>query len=126
MGITGNLLDLTYNKSADIPIILHKLASQCVTAALTSPSNCPFATASMHKSDPATDIVARINAIGNALSKRSYYMAEDNDKFGKSQFSIYELSYHLAVYPDRPINWGATVQYLSDMEQIIALDPPIE
>ena len=91
MGITGNFLDVTYNKSADIPIILAQFASQCVTAALTSPSSCPFATASMQKSDPAADIVARINAIASALSKRSYYIAEDNDSTGAT-FSIYGLS----------------------------------
>lgn len=137
MGITGNFLDVTYSNSADIPIILAQFASQCVTAALTSPSSCPFAAASMQKSDPAADIVARINAIASALSKRSYYIAEDNDSAGVNDsvgdndlaghtFSIFGLSDDLPSFLEDPTTWGDAIQYLYNAEQAIALDPSTE
>jgi hypothetical protein len=96
MDITGNFLDITYNKNTDIPIILAQLASRCVTVALTSPSSCPLASASMKKPDPAAEIVVRINAIASALSSRGYYVAEDKIE---RIFSIFDLSDNFPSLP---------------------------
>jgi len=86
MGISGNILDMSYNSDLHFPAILSEWSSQCVNAYNINTTSCAFAEKSMKASNPAADILTRIGNITSALatSARSF----DNvpsDIFGYSE-----------------------------------------
>jgi len=56
MGISGNVLDRTYNSLMDVPAIMSEWASQCVAAYNINETACSFAAKSMESNDPTSNV----------------------------------------------------------------------
>jgi len=86
-GLKANALDFEFDSHSEIPRILGTFASYCVQAAHMDPRYCPLAAASMNKTDPISDVLARIDFIVDNLTRRSFVNSER-----KRTVNIYRFS----------------------------------
>ena len=63
MGITGNVLDYSYDSHSNFPDVLQQFATACVAATQIDSTSCAFALSSMKAADPVKDVVERVNDI---------------------------------------------------------------
>jgi hypothetical protein len=73
MGITGNALDYAFEERSNYANVFHEFAVSCINATKINSESCPFAIPSMEATDPATDIVNRINDILTELANNGAY-----------------------------------------------------
>lgn len=109
MGITGNILDASFNAGLDISKIITQFASSCVAAG----QHCPLASASQSTSNPTTDIVKRINSIVSALLQQSYVTA--TGELFNTKFFTDGIVPSLAT----PQNWTHLATQLVNLENAI-------
>lgn len=83
IGVNGNFLDYNFEMNSNIDDIFLQFANFCVAAYEINSQYCPLAGPSMNSQDPATDIVNRIYAIFDDLSKipRGVYIPEYNGTY---------------------------------------------
>jgi len=115
MGISGNALDFDYNSFDQIPRILTEFCNLCIEAANADPKFCPLASASMKSSDPASDLVGRINNIISSLSTTAGYV----DPHGSQNITLGALLGLVINTFMNPSGMPAFAQFLLDAETSI-------
>lgn len=116
MGVTGNILDYSYETGSNLPDITYQLAIYCVTAAQIDTKYCPFAAASLNAANPAADVVNRINNLTNYLSSvPDVFNSRTNVTYQFFDFQSSIWSWDLAL-PGQINDWA---QYCLDIEQTI-------
>ena len=110
MGISGNILDLNYNSSLDIPSILSEWASQCVAAYYINQTSCTFAEKSIKATNPTEDIMSRITSMASTLAVSARY-------FAGVPTNILDLSLSILTRLGGPMDWPILDQYFTALEQ---------
>ena len=120
MGRTGNALDYAYESYSNLPHILHKFALACIAANKMDPKSCQLASRSIPTSDPADDIVERINNIHNTLASKGPYSSVE--------FNVTHTFSNIADAIDfflrTPGGWDSLATTLLDLETAIHTQKP--
>ena len=117
MGISGNILDSNYNQDLDIPNILSEFISQCVASYSINSTACPLAQGSINTTNPADDIISRINAIVKSLSNGATLALEN--------YSILDYSSMLPANLATPPSWPYLAEFYILLEDAIAGRSPV-
>jgi hypothetical protein len=119
MGMSGNALDYSYRSFDQVPRLLQEFAILCVDAANVNPKYCPLASASMKLSDPASDIVIRINNIVTSLSQKAGYVNTAPKTDGRQLFTLDALVNNVYLAFWNPASFPNFAQYLLEAEMSI-------
>jgi hypothetical protein len=114
MGVTGNALDFAFDSNSNAPDILLQFAISCINATEIKPDGCPLALASMNTSDPASDIVRRVNNILAELAANGPYISKTNTTYAFTN-TAGQISHTLSF----PETWALVASRLLSRENTI-------
>jgi hypothetical protein len=118
MGITGNVLDYSFDAAGQIPEITVVFANYCVIAAQIDPIYCPLASLSLEALDPVSDVVNRINYIFSNLSLVVGY-PNPNPHASIGNFTFIHLASLNPLYFWAPESYVPWAQILLEVEKAI-------
>jgi TAP-like protein len=116
---TTNILDYSYASHSAIPRILGDFAEQCVQAAQNNTKYCPLAQASLNATDPAADVLLRMNNVIGNLTLKSY-----RDPKSNGTVSMMSMSTTIRSGLMRTRNFPSLAQYFLDAETLIRNNQP--
>lgn len=114
MGVTGNILDYSYEANSNTFDVFNQFAGYCAAAAEIDPKYCPLASASMKSIDPTDDIFNRIKNIFNTLATvSSIYSSKSNTTYD------YDYLIKETAVIKIPSRWNSFADTLLDLERAI-------
>jgi hypothetical protein len=119
-GLGGNALDYAFGSMADARGALAKFAQICVAAYQINPQACPFASKSMKASDPASDIVARINAtMTRFIQNPTFY----NTQISPFHWHLIDFDNSVIGGMSEPSGWYYHANFFLEMEELVSSTP---
>jgi hypothetical protein len=116
MGVTGNVLDYSYDSFSNLPDVLYQFATICVAAAEINSTSCPLALPSMKTPDPARDIVGRVYAVLETLASNIQQYSSIYNGSNTYKGNIDDISDSLAD----PKLWPSLATFILGLEDLVA------